>query len=135
MNHADNCWDPGRYRGEAGFVIDGGRSLVEELGPAPGERVLDLGSGTGELTRSIAAYGARVLGIDASEAMVDAARRAHPLLDFAVARGEALAYEAEFDAVFSNAALHWMPRAAEVAAGVFRALVPGGRLVAEFGGA
>lgn len=135
MNASHEPWNPTLYRRDTSFVIDGGRALLDELAPSPGERVLDLGSGTGELTRALADRGARVVGVDASSTMVAAAKAAHPELSFELGRGEALAYELEFDAVFSNATLHWLPRADDTAAGMFRALVPGGRLAAEFGGA
>jgi trans-aconitate methyltransferase len=127
-------WDPGQYRARTGFVTAGGLPVVDLLDPRSGERILDLGAGTGELTHAIAARGADVVGVDASEAMVNAARAAYPALTFAVADGQALRYEAEFDAVFSNAALHWMPRAEAVARGIYRALRPGGRLALEMGG-
>lgn len=127
-------WNPQRYATEARFVIDGGAPLLELLAPRPAERVLDVGCGTGALTRAIADAGARVVGIDASPAMLAEARQAYPDLDFREGRGEALAFEREFDAVFSNATLHWIHDAASIVSGVRRALVPGGRFVAEFGG-
>jgi trans-aconitate methyltransferase len=129
-----NRWDPALYHDRASFVHRIASDLVGVLAPRPGECVLDLGCGTGELTMAIAAAGASVIGLDASEEMVEAARRRAPDLAFVVGDGEALAYDGEFDAVFSNAALHWMRRADAVAAGVARALRPGGRMVAEFGG-
>jgi trans-aconitate methyltransferase len=129
-----NRWDPALYRERASFVHRIASDLVGVLAPLPGERVLDLGCGTGELTSAIAAAGASVVGLDASEEMIAAARRRGPDLTFVVGDGEALEYEAEFDAVFSNAALHWMRRADAAAMGMARALRPGGRLVAEFGG-
>ena len=129
-----NHWDPKGYDERAGFVGEGGAPLIELLALEVGERVLDLGCGTGKLTRALANTGASVLGVDASPQMLAEARAAYPELEFALERGEALPYDAEFDAIFSNAALHWMPRAADVAAGMARALRPGGRLVAELGG-
>ncbi len=129
-----NDWNPERYDRESRFVRDGGLPLLQQLAPQPGETILDLGCGSGHLTRLIADSGASVLGVDASTAMLEQARRSYPELRFELARGEALAYEGAFDAVFSNAALHWMPRAREVAAALFRALRPGGRMVVELGG-
>lgn len=134
--HAEpsNQWDPKGYEERARFVGEGGKPLIELLAPRPGERILDLGCGTGKLTQALARAGASVLGVDASPDMLAEARAAYPELEFAFERGEALPYEGEFDAIFSNAALHWMPRAGDVARGMFAALRPGGRLVAELGG-
>ncbi|MGC4087448.1 MAG: methyltransferase domain-containing protein [Polyangiaceae bacterium] len=129
-----NLWDPKRYAEQARFVHEGGKAVVELLSPRAGERVLDLGCGGGELTRLIADSGAQVLGIDSSPQMLTQARAAYPELRFEQVEAEALDYDAEFDAVFSNAALHWMPRADEVASAMHRALRSGGRLAAEFGG-
>ena len=132
---SDQKWNPDLYGARAGFVHRMAADLVDLLDPRPGERVLDLGCGAGELAAAIAARGASVLGLDGSPAMIDAARgRADERLEFVVGDGQALGYAAEFDAVFSNAALHWMLRAEDVVGGVTRALRPGGRFVAEFGG-
>ena len=98
----------------------------------PGERVLDLGCGDGVLTERIAAAGTEVVAVDAAPDMVAAARARG--LDARVMPGHELSFDGEFDAVFSNAALHWMHPPAAVLAGVFRALKPGGRFVAEMGG-
>jgi len=132
---AKGSWDPVLYDDRASFVSELGSGLVLWLAPRAGERILDLGCGTGTLTADIARCGARVTGVDSSAEMIAAAREKYAELEFAVADGQALAYEGEFDAVFSNAALHWMPRAADVIRGVHEALRPGGRFVAEFGGA
>jgi trans-aconitate methyltransferase len=125
-------WDASLYAGNGRFVALLAESLVEALDPQPGERILDLGCGDGFLTRRIAASGATVVGIDSSPQMVAAARK-HGA-DAHVASGESLSFDREFDAVFSNAALHWMRDHDAVLQGVYRALKPGGRFVAEFGG-
>ena len=128
-------WNPTLYDDHGGFVSELAAGLVVRLRPSPGERVLDLGCGTGTLSAEIARAGARVTGVDSSTEMIAAAREKYPELAFEVADGQALNYASEFDAVFSNAALHWMPDAAGVLRGVESALGPGGRFVAEFGGA
>lgn len=125
-------WRPDAYAAHARFVSEFGAGVVDLLAPRPGERVLDLGCGDGALTAEIAARGAVVTGVDASPAMVAAARARG--LDAQVMRGEALSFPGAFDAVFSNAALHWMTAPDKVAEGVARALRPGGRFVAEMGG-
>jgi SAM-dependent methyltransferase len=123
-----------RYRKSAGFVAELGKHLVELLKPQPGERILDLGCGEGTLARSLLDAGCDVVGVDSSPAMVEAARArgvdarlmdAHDL-DF----GE----DARFDAVMSNAALHWMSDQYAVVRSVWRVLAPGGRFAAECGG-
>lgn len=135
MNRPHSAWNPTLYDDRAAFVSELASDLVVWLRPQPGERILDLGCGTGTLTAAIAREGATVTGIDSSAEMIASARQKHDGLRFEVADGQALPYDREFDAVFSNAALHWMPRAHDVVRGVERALVPGGRFVAEFGGA
>jgi trans-aconitate methyltransferase len=125
-------WDPERYARSARFVSDLGMPVVDLLAPRPGERILDLGCGDGVHAAKLAAMGCEVVGVDASEAQVAAARKLG--VDARVVSGEALQFRDEFDAVFSNAALHWMLRADLVIAGVWRALRCGGRFVAEMGG-
>ena len=108
--------------------------MVDLLAPEPGERIVDLGCGTGTLTAAIAARGADVIGIDGDAAMVERARELHPTLAFEHADGRDFAIEGQADAIFSNAALHWMKEAPRpVIACVARALRPGGRFVAEMG--
>jgi trans-aconitate methyltransferase len=129
-------WDAAAYAATGRFVADLGGPVVELLAPKAGEAILDLGCGDGALTEKIAATGAVVTGFDASHAMAEAAR----VRGLNVVEGSAEAlefespFESRFDAVFSNAALHWMPNARAVIAGVRRALKPGGRFVAEMGG-
>lgn len=125
-------WDPERYARNARFVSDLGAPVLELLAPRTGERVLDLGCGDGALTEKLVALGCEVVGVDSSAEQVRGARERG--LDARVMSGEALTFEGEFDAVFSNAAMHWMRDHDAVLAGVRRALRPGGRFVAELGG-
>jgi SAM-dependent methyltransferase len=132
MSGGTQTWDPERYARNARFVADLGMPVVELLAPRPGERILDLGCGDGALTRKLVEMGCEVVGVDGSALQIEAARASG--LDARVMDGERLEFDAEFDAVFSNAALHWMKRADDVMRGVARALRPGGRFVAECGG-
>ncbi len=125
-------WCPEQYAEHGRFVSDLGMPVVELLSPQPGERILDLGCGDGMLTAVLQHAGCEVVGVDASPEMIAAARSRG--LDAYVLDGQKLPFESEFDAVFSNAALHWMTDAESVLAGVWRALKPGGRFVGEFGG-
>ena len=127
-------WNANLYDAKHAFVWKYGADLVPLLAPQMDERILDLGCGTGHLTAQIANSGARVLGVDRSPEMVAAARKAYPHLQFEVADARRLPYEAEFDAVFSNATLHWIQEPELVIRSVRNALRPGGRFVAEFGG-
>ena len=129
---ANQTWEAERYAAAAAFVPALGAAVFELLAPQPGERILDLGCGDGVLTEKIAQAGASVLGVDAGPDMVAAARARG--LDARIADGQKLPFFGEFDAVFSNAALHWMRDQDAVLAGVRRALKPGGRFVAEMGG-
>lgn len=128
-----DAWNAQAYATHARFVADLGQPVVGLLQPQPGERILDLGCGDGALTALLLAAGCRVVAVDASPDMVAAARARG--LAAREMRGEALDFDAEFDAVFSNAALHWMTRPEAVIDGVWRALRPGGRFVAEMGAA
>src|SRR5436190_10519052 len=99
-------WDAARYAKNARFVADMGQAVFDLLNPQPGERILDLGCGDGALTERLASGGAHVVGVDASSDMVNAARLRG--IDARVADGASLDFRSEFDAVFSNAAMHWM---------------------------
>lgn len=125
-------WSATGYDANARFVSDYGEDILGWLNPQPGERILDLGCGDGALSARILDAGADVVGVDISEDLLRAARERG--IDARFMDGEALAFEDGFDAVFSNAALHWMRDAGAVIAGVKRALKPGSRFVAEFGG-
>src|SRR3979411_2328471 len=102
-------WDPASYARNARFVSDLGSPVVDLLAPKPGERILDLGCGDGVLTKQLADLGCEVVGIDSSAPQIEAARRLG--LGARVGGGEALPFLEEFDAFFSNAALHWIKRA------------------------
>jgi trans-aconitate methyltransferase len=129
-----NRWNAEQYDAKHAFVYEKAKGLVDLLAPKKGERILDLGCGTGVLTAEIAGRGAQVFGIDRSEEMVAQAKSKFPALKFAVVDATQLNSDGEFDAVFSNAVLHWIPEAEKVIEGVARALKPRGRFVAEFGG-
>jgi trans-aconitate methyltransferase len=133
--HGDPAeWNANLYDAKHGFVWKYGSDVVSLLAPKAGECILDLGCGTGHLTAQIAESGARVVGVDQSGEMIEAARKAYPKLKFEVADARELKFDEEFDAVFSNAVLHWIHEPVRVIEGVRRALRPGGRFVAEFGG-
>ena len=126
-------WDSSLYDDRHSFVWKKSADMIDLLDPRPGERILDLGCGTGHLTAQIAERGAEVLGIDSAASMIGQARQNYPKLQFALADARSLHFDEPFDAVFSNAALHWIPDASAVIAGVAAALKPGGRFVLEMG--
>ena len=128
-------WKPGDYDSKLGFISGYGKDVIDLLDPKPGERILDVGCGTGDLAFDIAGRGAEVTGVDYSDSMVAHARSKYPSLDFQVGNAEVTLPTGPFDAVFSNAALHWMKEANGTVRNIFAALRPGGRFIAEFGGA
>lgn len=138
MVNVASRWSPADYAENASFVPALGAAALALLDPRPGEMVLDIGCGDGTLTQQISNQGARVIGLDASPEMVEAARAKG--VDAFVADAQALALESQvarfgqFDAAFSNAALHWMLDPAAVARGVFALLRAGGRFAGEMGG-
>jgi trans-aconitate methyltransferase len=127
-------WDAARYQARHSYVFEFGESLIDMLRPSPGERILDLGCGSGQLTAKIAASGAEVTGIDRSQEMIAEARRNFPALRFDVADAANFTVHTPVHAVFSNAVLHWVKDAEGVAESVARALRRGGRFVVEMGG-
>jgi SAM-dependent methyltransferase len=126
------AWDAADYATHAAFVPALGAAALADLAPEPGESILDLGCGDGVLTERIAAAGADVLGVDPDPSMLAAARARGLAVE--AGDGQRLPHENRFDAVFSNATLHWLPDQEAAAASVFRALKPGGRYVGECGG-
>jgi trans-aconitate 2-methyltransferase len=127
-------WDTELYEAKHAFVWQLGQGLLDLLAPQQGERILDVGCGTGQLTRKMAEAGADVVGIDSSAEMIGQARQNYPHLQFALQDVTTMSYQNEFDAVFSNATLHWVLNGEAAARAMARALKPNGRLAAEFGG-
>lgn len=126
-------WNPDQYATNARYVAELGSPVLDLLAAQPGEKILDLGCGDGVLTAEMKELGSDVVGIDASAAMVEATQKLG--ITAQVMSGESLAFKPDsFDAVFTNAALHWMKRAEAVVEGVYGILKPGGRFVGEFGG-
>ena len=141
MSSEGKRWDAAGYDARFGFVTSYGAALLDLLDAHPGELVLDVGCGTGHQAAELAQSGVTVVGTDADEAMLAVARSEHPGVHFLQADAQdanALRHtrvdERPFDAVLSNAALHWMPRQDDVIAGIAGVLRPGGRLVVEMGG-
>jgi len=132
MSPTRQSWNAESYVRDAGFVAELGQTLIDLLVPQSGERVLDIGCGDGRLTQRLGEAGAVVVAIDSSPEMVDAAKQRG--IDARHVDAYELEFDSEFDAVFSNAALHWMTRPDVVAEKVAQALKSGGRFVGEFGG-
>ncbi len=127
-------WDAELYESAHAFVWNAGASLIGLLNPQPGETVLDVGCGTGQLTAQIAESGASIIGLDSSPPMIGQARQNYPKLKFVLGDVRDFTLPEPVDAVFSNAALHWVPEADAAASCIARALKPGGRFVVELGG-
>lgn len=127
-------WNADLYDSKHSFVFQYGENVLELLNIQPGERILDLGCGTGYLAQQIKEHGASVKGIDASPEMVAKAHESYPEIDFAVADATDFYFDEQFDAVFSNATLHWIKNADAAIKCVYESLKPGGRFVAEMGG-
>jgi SAM-dependent methyltransferase len=125
-------WNPADYASVGGFVAELGGAALDLLDPKPGERILDVGCGEGTLTTKIIERGATVLGVDNSPEMIAAARAKG--VDALLLPAEDMQFFAEFDAAFSNAALHWVLQKEQAARAIFRALKPSGRFAGEMGG-
>ncbi|GAA0135132.1 class I SAM-dependent methyltransferase [Paenibacillus sp. YSY-4.3] len=129
-----NHWNADLYDNKLSYVSQYGKGIVSILNPQAGERILDLGCGTGDLADEISKAGAHVTGMDYSEEMIQQAKIKYPNIPFITANAENYRTEEVFDAVFSNAALHWMKNAQDVVETIYSSLRTGGRFVAEFGG-
>src|SRR5690242_2796609 len=125
----DTNWNAGLYDDKHSFVFKFGEDVVQLLAPQNGERILDVGCGTGYLTHLIAQAGARVIGIDKSASMIHRAQAVYPDLDLRVMSATDFHFDTPFDAVFSNAVLHWVLEKEAAVDRMAEALRPGGRLV------
>ncbi len=134
MEKTRDTWNANLYDSNHSFVSKYGESLFELLAPQKGEKILDLGCGTGDLAKQLTDYGAEVTGVDQSEQMIEQARGKYPAIKFIVQDATELEFHREFDAVFSNAALHWIKQPVQALECMYKSLKQGGRLVAEFGG-
>ena len=127
-------WNVDLYNEKHGFVHQYGSQLVDLLHPTAGEHILDLGCGSGQLTNKISESSAKVVGIDSSEEMIQASQELFPNLEFYHMDAQSFAFEQSFDAIFSNAVLHWVKNQRAATTNMFHHLKEGGRLVVEFGG-
>lgn len=127
-------WNANLYDENHSFVSKFGNSLVEMLAPSKGEHILDLGCGTGDLAKRLFDEGIQVVGIDKSNNMITQAKEKYPEISFQVQDATELNYTNKFDAVFSNATLHWIKSPKQALQGIYKSLKQGGRFVAEFGG-
>jgi trans-aconitate methyltransferase len=127
-------WDAKQYQQRHSYVFEYGQAVLDLLAAQPGERILDLGCGSGQLTAAIAESGASVMGLDASPEMLTEARAHFPGIEFRLGDAADFTLETPVDAVFSNAVLHWVKNADGAARCISGALKPGGRFVAELGG-
>ncbi|MBB6445783.1 class I SAM-dependent methyltransferase [Bacillus benzoevorans] len=134
MNSAKDIWNAGLYDGKHSFVSKYGSGIMELLAPLEGEKILDLGCGTGDLAKKLFDRKIDVIGVDQSENMIQQAKEKYPHIPFKVEDAAKLNYQGEFDAVFSNATLHWVKQAQEALHSIYHSLKQGGRFVAEFGG-
>lgn len=127
-------WNASLYDSKHNFVTKYGEDVLAMLAPRAGERILDVGCGTGHLTKQIADAGALAIGIDNSPDMIAAAQRAHPTLAFIQADATDFHFEEKFDGIFSNATLHWVQPPETAVKCMANVLKAGGRFVVEFGG-
>jgi trans-aconitate 2-methyltransferase len=134
QTRTNTSWNAGLYDNKHSFVFKYGEDLISMLAPQAGERILDLGCGTGHLTHRISLTGARVTGIDSSVSMIEKASAIFPDTDFRVMSATEFHFDENFDAIFSNAVLHWVLDKEAAIDCIAHHLRPGGRLVLEMGG-
>ncbi|WP_102344964.1 class I SAM-dependent methyltransferase [Bacillus sp. Marseille-P3661] len=134
IEHSKDHWDANFYDSNHSFVSKFGSDLIELLAPLDGEQVLDIGCGTGDLAAKLTKLNVHVTGIDKSENMILQAQNKYPHLNFSVKDVLSLDYYNKFDAVFSNATLHWVKSPKQALHSIYNSLKSGGRFVAEFGG-
>ena len=127
-------WNPNLYDQSHSFISNYGKNLIELLAPKQGERILDLGCGTGDLANKLYNAGVEIVGIDNSKNMIKEALSKYPHINFIVRNATNLGYNSEFDAVFSNATLHWIKQPKQALNCIYQSLKSGARYVAEFGG-
>jgi len=127
-------WNTQLYDNSHDFVAKFGEGIFSWLQPKEGEDILDLGCGTGDLTKKIQEAGAKVIGIDSSGEMIATAKGKFSTIHFQQADATQLPFESTFDAVFSNAVLHWIPEKEKAISNIYKSLRKGGRMVVEFGG-
>jgi len=127
-------WNPTLYDNSHDFVSKYGEGILSYLNPKPGETILDLGCGTGDLTKEIFLSGANVVGVDNSADMIAKARTKYPDIEFQQMDARKLKFDTRFDAIFSNAVLHWIPEKEKVIERMHSLLKENGRIVLEFGG-
>lgn len=127
-------WDVNLYNEKHGFVHQYGTDLVHLLDPKAGEHILDLGCGSGQLTNEISSSKSNVIGIDSSQEMIKSSKNLFPEIEFHQMDAQSFEFDLSFDAIFSNAVLHWVENQQVAAKNMHRHLKDGGRLVVEFGG-
>ncbi|SHN37657.1 class I SAM-dependent methyltransferase [Gracilibacillus kekensis] len=127
-------WQSNLYDDKHHFVSKYGKGILELLEPIKDEKILDVGCGTGDLAAEISKSGAIVRGIDKSESMIQTAKSKYSHLNFDTVDILKMNFNEEFDAIFSNAALHWLLQPKEGLQKIYQSLRKGGRFVAEFGG-
>jgi len=134
MKTKSNPWKVDLYNQKHAFVYEYGQDLIQLLDPKEDEHILDLGCGSGQLTNEISKSGARVIGMDSSNEMISEAKNKYPDNQFFVKNAANFHFEKPFDAIFSNAVLHWVKDGENAISSMYKNLKPGGRIVLEFGG-